>query len=251
MLLAVPFGLAIGLSLGLVGAGGSILAVPVLVYVFDEPVKSATTASLMIVGASALVAAIARVGRGCICWRLAIVFGVTGAVGTVAGTALSSRASGEAILVLFALVMLTAAYGMVRRGNDDDASVEEPPLRWSRVLPLGIGLGAMTGFFGIGGGFLVVPALVLFLGVPLRRAAGTSLLVIAMTSAGGLVVHLTSGSRPDWGVALVFTAAAVVGGLGGTRFARRASPASLTHAFAALVVVVAVFLLIENAPSLV
>ena len=141
MLVAVPFGLAIGLSLGLVGAGGSILAVPVLVYVLDQPVKSATTASLLIVGASALVAGMARVGQGCICWRLAIAFGLTGAVGTVAGTELNSRASGEAILVLFAVVMLAAAYAMVRQGAGDDGSTDLPPLRWSRVLPVGIALG--------------------------------------------------------------------------------------------------------------
>jgi uncharacterized membrane protein YfcA len=216
-LLALPFGLAIGVSLGLVGGGGSILAVPVLVYVLGEPVKEATTASLAIVGTTALVGAADHVRGGGVRIRVALAFGAAGALGALAGTALNRVASGSSILIAFAVVMLAAAYALIRgrgEGRGDEAEARGRTLAL-RVIPAGIGIGVLTGFFGVGGGFVIVPALVLLLGLPMTVAIGTSLLVIALTSASALVAHLATG-RVDWAVVASFTAAAIAGEIAGS-----------------------------------
>lgn len=246
-LLALPFGAAIGLSLGLVGGGGSILAVPVLVYVVGEQVKQATTESLLIVGATALVAGLAQARDGRVRWRVAMGFGAGGAAGAFAGTALNRLASPASILFALALVMLAAAYGMLRRKGDRNAPEVEARNRalWLRVLPAGVAVGFLTGFFGVGGGFVIVPALVLLLGLAMPVAVGTSLIVIALTSASALAAHLASGSI-DWTVATAFTAAAVVGALAGSRLGAHLSSARLTQLFAILIVAVALFLIAKN-----
>jgi uncharacterized membrane protein YfcA len=201
-LLALPFGLGIGLLLGLVGGGGSVLAVPVLVYVLDQPVKDATTESLLVVGSAALVGAVdhARIGRVQI--RTALAFGAAGAIGAVGGTALNRLISGPALLLAFALLLVAAAVAMLLRREDPLAQGGNSSL--GRVGAVGIGAGVLTGFFGVGGGFVIVPALVLLLGLPLTLAVGTSLLVITLSSAAALAAHLASGSI-DWAVALIFT----------------------------------------------
>jgi uncharacterized membrane protein YfcA len=195
--LALPFGLAIGLSLGLVGGGGSILAVPVLVYVLGEGVKQATTASLLIVGATALLGALDHARCGRVRWRTDLAFGAAGALGSLGGTALNRLASADAILFLFALLLLAAAYGMLRRPALDEGTQTESHGRapWSRVAPAGLAVGALTGLFGVGGGVLIVPALVLVLGLPMRAAVGTSLLVIALTSAAQAARRLRRPGR--------------------------------------------------------
>jgi len=246
-LLALPFGLAIGVSLGLVGGGGSILAVPVLVYVLGEPVKEATTASLAIVGTTALVGAADHVRGGGVRVRVALAFGAAGALGALAGTALNRVASGSSILIAFAVVMLAAAYALIRgrgEGRGDEAEARGRTLAL-RVIPAGIGIGVLTGFFGVGGGFVIVPALVLLLGLPMTVAIGTSLLVIALTSASALVAHLATGSV-DWAVVASFTAAAIAGEIAGSRVGSRLSSARLTQVFAVLIVGVALFLIAKN-----
>jgi uncharacterized protein len=246
-LLALPFGLAIGVSLGLVGGGGSILAVPVLVYVLGEPVKEATTASLAIVGTTALVGAADHVRGGGVRVRVALAFGAAGALGALAGTALNRVASGSSILIAFAVVMLAAAYALIRgrgEGRGDEAEARGRTLAL-RVIPAGIGIGVLTGFFGVGGGFVIVPALVLLLGLPMTVAIGTSLLVIALTSASALVAHLATG-RVDWAVVASFTAAAIAGEIAGSRVGSRLSSARLTQVFAVLIVGVALFLIAKN-----
>ncbi len=246
-LLALPFGLAIGLSLGMIGGGGSILAVPVLVYILGEPVKEATTVSLAIVGTSALAGVLARRRSDCVEWRIAIPFGLAGALGTLAGTALNRRASPSSILFLFALVMLAAAWAMLRRRAstaDEAADVAHVPL--ARLLPAGLVVGVLTGFFGVGGGFVIVPALVLLIGLPLRAAVGTSLAALVIISAAAFTAHLNSGSI-NWTVAASFTAAGVVGAVSGTRLADHVSTDRLNQLFAGLVIAVAIFLLAKNA----
>jgi uncharacterized protein len=246
---ALPFGIAIGLSLGMIGGGGSILAVPVLVYILGEPVKQATTVSLAIVGTTALAGVLARWRAESVAWRIAIPFGLAGAVGTLAGTALNRRASSTSILFLFALVMLAAAWAMLRRGpSRGDEGRDAPPVSLARLLPAGLAVGVLTGFFGVGGGFVIVPSLVLLLGVSLRTAVGTSLAAIVIISAAALTAHLNSGAI-DWAVAGSFTAAAVVGAVAGTRLADRVSTERLNQLFAGLVVLVAVFLLAKNAAA--
>jgi uncharacterized membrane protein YfcA len=246
-LLALPFGLAIGVSLGLVGGGGSILAVPVLVYVLGEPVKEATTASLAIVGTTALVGAADHIRGGGVRVRVALAFGAAGALGALAGTALNRVASGSSILIAFAVVMLAAAYALIRgrgEGRGDEAEARGRTLAL-RVIPAGIGIGVLTGFFGVGGGFVIVPALVLLLGLPMTVAIGTSLLVIALTSASALIAHLATG-RVDWAVVASFTAAAIAGEIAGSRVGSRLSSARLTQVFAVLIVGVALFLIAKN-----
>ena len=249
-LLALPFGLAIGLSLGLVGGGGSILAVPVLVYVIGEPVKQATTESLLIVGATALVGGLDQARGGRVRWRVAGGFGIGGAAGALAGTALNRVASPSSILFAFAVVMLVATYAMLRRKGEGNGA-EIDPRGWElslRVVSAGVGVGFLTGFFGVGGGFVIVPALVLLLGFDMPVAVGTSLIVIALTSASALAAHLSSGNI-DWPVAAAFTAAAVAGALTGSRLGERLSSARLTQLFAALIFAVALFLIAKNAAA--
>jgi uncharacterized membrane protein YfcA len=244
-LLALPFGLAIGLLLGLVGGGGSMLAVPVLVYLLGEPVKDATTESLLVVGTAALVGAAdhARIGRVEV--RTGLTFGAAGAAGAIVGTALNRLIGGRAILLAFAVLLLVAAVAMLRRGPEAPTRDRKPS--FVRVAPVGLGTGVLTGFFGVGGGFVIVPALVLLLGLPLTLAVGTSLLVIALTSGAALAAHLASGSI-DWVIASAFTGAAIAGALAGRRVGAIVSPQRLGRLFALLLVAIAVFLVAKNMP---
>jgi len=241
-LLALPFGLAIGLLLGLVGGGGSILAVPVLVYVLGQPVKEATTESLLLVGTAALVGAVdhARVGR--VQTRTALTFGAAGALGALPGTALNRVVPEQVLLVAFAVVLLCAAALMLRRRSDLLARSSD--VTWARAAAAGIGTGVLTGFLGVGGGFLIVPALVLLLGLPVTLAVGTSLLAIVLTSAAALAAHLASGSI-DVSIAFAFTTAAIGGTLAGRRLGTDISPARLGQLLGVVLAAVALFVLAE------
>jgi uncharacterized membrane protein YfcA len=243
-LLALPFGLAIGLLLGLVGGGGSILAVPVLVYVLGQPVREATTESLLVVGSAALVGAFdhARVGR--VQMRIALAFGAAGALGALPGTALNRVVPGQLLLIAFAVLLLAAAASLLRRRSDRLARSGD--VSWSRAAAAGVGTGVLTGFLGVGGGFLIVPALVLLLGLPVTLAVGTSLLAIVLTSAAALAAHLSSGSI-DTSIALGFTAGAIGGALAGRRLGTDISPARLGQLLACVLTAVALFVLAELA----
>jgi uncharacterized membrane protein YfcA len=170
-----------------------------------------------------------------------------GAAGAVAGTALNRLADPHLLLLAFALVMLGSAYAMLRgRGvSPHEETHADTPALTVRILPVGVGVGILTGFFGVGGGFVIVPALVLLLGFPMPIAIGTSLLVIALTSVAALAAHLAAGSV-DWAVVIAFTLAAIVGTLAGSAAGRRLSNARLTEAFAAVIVALACFLIVKN-----
>jgi uncharacterized membrane protein YfcA len=251
-LLALPFGLAIGLSLGLVGGGGSILAVPVLVYVLGEPVKAATTESLLIVGTTALLGSFGHARAGRVRWRIALAFGGAAAVGAVGGTALNRLVGSRTLLLGFAVLLLVAGVAMARGRGEPRRPETAARLRQLlvRVVPAGVGVGVLTGFFGVGGGFVVVPALTLLFGLPLTAAVGTSLAVIALTSAAALAAHLSSG-KIDWTLAFAFTAAAVTGAVAGSRAAGRIPAARLAVGFAALVLALAAVLIAVNVSALV
>jgi uncharacterized membrane protein YfcA len=251
-LLALPFGLAIGLSLGLVGGGGSILAVPVLVYALGEPVKMATTESLLIVGATALLGSVDHARAGRVRVRTALAFGLAGAAGSVGGTALNRIVGSRSLLIAFAVLLLVAAAAMLRGRGEPGRPEIEPRGRglWLRIVPAGLATGVLTGFFGVGGGFAIVPALTLLLALPLGVAVGTSLLVIAITSSAALAAHLSSGGI-DWTVAGAFTAAAVAGALAGSRAGGHAPAYRLAQGFAVLVVGIAAFLIVRNVSALV
>jgi uncharacterized protein len=244
-LLALPFGLAIGVLLGMLGGGGSILAVPVLVYVLGQPVHEATTTSLLVVGAAALGGAVDQGRAGRVRWRTAVGFGAAGAVGAVGGSALNHAVGGRFLLLAFAALLLVVA-ALMFRADSPLLLMRSLRRRELRVLVAGVATGVLTGFFGVGGGFIIVPVLVLVLGFAMREAVGTSLAVISITSAVALAAHLAGGTI-DWYVACGFTAAALVGVVAGGRAAGRLSPAVLRIGFGVLLVAVAVALVAANA----
>lgn len=269
LVIGVLAGLAIGLTLGAMGGGGAIITVPVLVYLIGQSPTEATTGSLAVVGVAAAVSVVAHHRAAQVRWVPGLTFAIVGTVGTFVGARLSAHVAPNVLLLSFALLLLVVAALTLRRmrrtgstpgdlsvDGSEEGPVDEPdwggdvPARWGgsldwprvgRVLLTAIGVGALTGFFGVGGGFAVVPALVIVLGFSMREAAGTSLLVIAVNSATALASRLGSGISLDWLVLSVLTAAAVAGGLVGARVAGRVSQALLAKAFAALLVAVALY----------
>lgn len=251
VLLAVGFGSLIGILLGLVGGGGSILTVPILVYVLGLGVHEATATSLVIVGATAAVGAIphARVGR--VAAKTALLFGGAGIARAFVGTALNARVSGPVILLLLGLLMLVVAARMALAHRPEPVEPDVAPtvgLRWE-VFVGGLVVGVMTGFFGVGGGFLIVPALVLVLGLPMRLAVGTSLVVIAINAAAGIVANLGTGGV-DLPLALLFVAGGALGATLGGRLAGTIDESKLARGFAALVAGVGLYLIARNAAAL-
>ena len=239
----------IGLSLGLLGGGGSILTVPVLVYVLGFPAKTAIAMSLPVVGVTSLISAGFHWRLGNVRVATALTFGVLAMVGAFAGARLSLWLSGAVQLTLLAVVMLAAAVSMLR-GNrlekhGSRSAEAAPDMNVGLLAPVALAVGVLTGLVGIGGGFLVVPALVILAHVPMRQAVGTSLLVIAMNSASGFAGYLGT-VRLDWGFLSAFTAVAVGGALIGTALAARTPQAALKRAFAMLLLVMGVFVLYKN-----
>ncbi|HEU5183804.1 MAG TPA: sulfite exporter TauE/SafE family protein [Gemmatimonadaceae bacterium] len=233
----------IGLSLGLLGGGGSILTVPVFVYVLGYAAKPAIAMSLPVVGATSLVGAIGHWRAGNVNFRQALTFGIVAMVGAFAGARLAVLVSGVFQLTLLAVAMLGAALSMLRR------PIAQPPgseavSRWV-VLVVGLGVGLLTGLVGIGGGFLIVPALVVLARVPMKQAVGTSLLVIAMNSASGFLGYLGQVDVP-WGFMAVFTAIAIGGILVGTYLVRFVSQQALKRSFAVFLLVMAGVILYQN-----
>ena len=241
----ILFGAGIGLLLGLVGGGGSIITVPILVYAIGLTPHQATATSLVIVGLSALSGAIPHAREGRVDFRTAVAFGISGILGAFAGTWVNQRVSGPLILLLFGVLMLVVAarmaFGRKPAARPDD--FHRHPLA---VPVAGLAVGLMTGFFGVGGGFLIVPALVLALGLPMRIAVGTSLVIIAINSASGVVAHLPTGGI-EAGVAAVFVLGGFIGSQIGGRLAGRIDDAKLSKGFAALVAAIGVFLIVRNA----
>ena len=266
-LLAVPLGLLIGVALGALGGGGSILTVPALVYVLGQDPRTATTSSLLIVGITALLPH-ARASR--VRFVQGLLFGALGTAGSFAGSALSAHVPAQVLLSGFAALMLLVATLMLRRasgpgtvgsGGLTDLTIEPMltlrPLtyacpRVAKVLATASAVGLLTGLFGVGGGFALVPALVLALGYPMPVAVGTSLLVIAVNSATALAARIGTGDNHlDWAMTATFTAAAIVGSLIGGRITSRANPRHLTRAFAALLILVAVYTAARSLPALI
>jgi uncharacterized protein len=236
---ALIFGLLIGLSLGLVGGGGAVLAVPVLVYVVGLGVHEATTVSLAVVAAGATTGAVAQVRRGTVCWSSAAWFAGAAAAGSVAGTALNQVLGGDALLILFSVVMLLAARAVWQRaGQPAGESAGCPEARAGILVPFGLLVGALTGLVGVGGGFVVVPALAIGLSFGMREAMSTSMVIVAIVSACGLLAHLAAGNTLDLPVALAMGVATVAGAAIGPHLADRISVRTLGRGFAVLVVAV-------------
>lgn len=247
LLLAVPFGLAIGAVVGSVGGGGAILALPVLVHVLGQGVSPASTASLIVVALAASMGAGAQARDGQVCWRIVATFSVPAAPGAYLGALASASVSGRTLILAFVPVMLIAAVLTYFRG--DTASEENldgcPESSFARGAGSGLVVGVMTGFFGVGGGFLIVPALTTLLRLPMRRAIATSLAIITLTGIAALVSHLAEGARPDWPLTLTLCGAAAVGALLGSALGGRLSPRTLSRAFGVVVAALALFLLVD------
>jgi uncharacterized membrane protein YfcA len=253
MLLAVAFGLVIGLAVGLLGGGGSVLAVPVLVSVLDQDVAAATTTSLAVVATGALAGVVAHARARRVCWRHAGSFTAAAVPGIVLGTLAAEAVGGDVLLAAFSFVLFAAAAATWRRTSrpPEEAAGWEPgaacpPLRLPRDLVAGALVGFVTGFFGVGGGFLIVPTLAVALAFTMRTAIGTSLAIIASTSVIGLAVHLLAGRSVDAGITVAMALACGAGALGGGSLAGRVPQRALGRAFAVLVTGVAAGLLASS-----
>ena len=264
-LLASPLGFLIGLSLGALGGGGSILAVPALVYAAGQDPKAATTTSLVLVTITALIGIIPHWRAGHVRLAAGAVFGLAGIGGSLVGSAWNEAVDADVLLFAFSMLMLVAAYAMWRRLRKQTAApavrsagaaaatperLEADPRAGTairldmatavKVVVAGSFIGLLTGFFGVGGGFVIVPALVLALGFSMPDAVGTSLIVIAVNSTVALATRLPSGSV-EWDTVIPFTIASLIGVFVGSRLASTRDPSFLQKWFVILLVVVAVY----------
>ncbi|MET0996562.1 MAG: sulfite exporter TauE/SafE family protein [Mycobacterium sp.] len=249
IVLTVALAVFVGVSLGLLGGGGSILTVPLLAYVGGLDAKHAITASLLVVGVTSAVGAIAHMRAGRVRWGVAMPFGAAAMTGAYGGGLLARFIPGTVLLITFAVIMIAAAAAMLRGRKKSIGSSAAGPLPLVRMAVLGVGVGTVSGLVGAGGGFLLVPALALLAGLPMPAAVGTSLVVIAMQSFAGLAGHLAS-DQIDWRMATMVTAAAVVGALIGGRLTGMVDPNALRKLFGWFVLLMAsVILAQETTPA--
>jgi uncharacterized membrane protein YfcA len=266
----VVAGALIGLSLGALGGGGSVLTVPVLIYGLGQSAAQATTGSLLVVGITSLVGAITAYRSGNVLLTRGLAFGAVAIGGAAAGARASGLVAGPVLLAAFAVLLVVVAGVMAARqlrsrrgrpGADVESQVGDPIITFSpsfacscpralKVLATATVVGLLTGFLGVGGGFLVVPALVLALGLPMSYAAGTSLVVITITSASALAVRAGTGTHASWGLVALLTAVAVFGGWAGARMTARTDTRKLQAAFTALILLVACYTAWRALPAL-
>lgn len=271
--LSVASGMVVGLSLGLTGGGGSIFAVPLLVYGLDVPPREAVGISLAAVGATALVGALRRLSRGEVEVRTGLVFAAAGMLGAPVGSWLGGLVPDSLLLGLFAaLMVLVAARMWVRAGSHPDearalrgsaepipADEKGPACRrdpsgqlqltsrcFAVLIAAGLAAGVLSGLFGVGGGFVIVPALVLVTGMGIHRAVATSLLVIALVSVSGVGSYLAAGRPLPWAFAGLFVLGGVTGMELGTRLGRRIGGPGLQKLFAAAMVAVAAYIVAKT-----
>lgn len=232
---ALLAGALVGAALGALGAGGSILTVPALIYLLGFDPASATTASLVIVIVTSVTALVAHARAGAVRWRAGLLFAAAGVLPAATAGALSARIPQAALTAMFAVLAAAAAVRMLRRGAPRACTTVSA----ARATGAGAGLGAVTGFLGVGGGFLAVPALVGVLAVPMGAAVGTSLLVIVTNAVVALAARAHTASGLDWALIMPFLATAVLGAWDGRRLAARVSPATLQRVFGAVLLTVA------------
>lgn len=286
--IALGLGLLIGAFLGALGGGGAILTVPTLVYLLHQTAQDATTSSVIIVGAAAVTGMVGYARSGHVRWKLGLMFGAAGIVTAYAGTALNRQINQHYLLIGFAAVMLAAATAMLLRSRTRTAVSAEPvpvaagtaptPLvgdtagdppaagvstdpalpafpRWFarpavKMILAGLGVGFLTGFFGVGGGFVIVPALVLLFGLPMPVAAATSLLIIAVNSVVSLAARVST-AHFNWSIIVPFTIAAMAASLAGKLIAGRLPESMLTRIFAVMLIAIGVFVAVQSINQLV
>jgi uncharacterized membrane protein YfcA len=242
-------GSLVGFSLGLVGGGGSILAVPLMIYLVGVPsthVAIGTSAVAVAVNAAANLVSHGRAGK--VNWRCAGVFAAAGVAGAFGGSSLSKIVDGQRLVVLFAILMLVVAAAMFGRRSavgKEDICLDRK--NFPKLLLSGLVTGAISGFFGIGGGFLIVPGLTFATGMPIINAIGSSLVAVAAFGATAAVNYALSG-LVDWRLAILFVLGGVLGGMAGGRLARTLSGSRgrLNSIFAAIIVVVAIYILLRS-----
>ncbi|MGP3965312.1 sulfite exporter TauE/SafE family protein [Nonomuraea sp. 3N208] len=250
MVTVVGLGALIGVLLGLLGGGGSILAVPALVYGAGLPLASAVSASLVVVGISSATAVLPRIRDGQVRWRIAGIFGGSGAAAAFAGAAMGKALPDQVVLIGFAVLMVVAGWRMLAEQTAVGGTCALPGggADWRSCLPkaalAGAAVGVLTGLFGVGGGFVVIPVLVLWLGLPMTAAVGTSLLIVVVNSVAGFAAHAGQAAL-DFAIVGSFTAAAVAGSLAAARLGRRLDPGRLRRWFASLVFAVAAFVAVQ------
>lgn len=244
--LTVVLAALVGISLGLLGGGGSILMVPLLTYVAGMDAKQAIATSLLVVGVTSTVSTVSHARAGRVQWRSGLLFGAAGMAGAYVGGRLGHLLPGSLLLIAFAVMMIASAVAMLRRRRTPVTPAPAPhrtPI--GKALTLGAAVGLLTGIIGAGGGFIVVPTLALLAGLTMPVAVGTSLLVIAMNALAGLAGQVTTLSV-DWKMAAMVTAAAVVGSLAGARLTARVDADVLRAAFGWFVLVMASVILAEQ-----
>lgn len=254
--IGIALGFAMGLSLGLLGAGGSILTVPIFVYVLGVDPKPAIAMSLAVVGTTSLAGALRHWTGGNTNLRVAFTFGPVAMTGSYFGARLATLVSGRVQLTFFAVVMFVAAVSMFReprRVTTSNGPVESGHARsgiafWFLGLQ-GLVVGVLTGLVGVGGGFLIIPALVLFVRLPMKMAVGTSLVIIALNAAAGFYGYLGQTAM-QWGLMGMFTGVAIAGIVTGTYLVRFVSQRALRRAFAVFVLFMSVLILFQNVGKL-
>lgn len=244
IVVALLCALVIGVMLGLLGGGGSILAVPVFVYVLGFEPKQAIALSLPAVAVTALIGAASHWRASRVNVRVAVAFGALTMLGAFAGARLSTLVTGRTQLAVFALVALGAAVAMLGGGSADATSARPRGRRWVAGAA-GLGVGVLTGFVGVGGGFLIVPALTLFADMPIKQAVGTSLLVIALSATAGTLGHLGLTAVP-WAFLLQFMALAVVGSTAGAWLVRYVPALALRRAFSLFLLLMGSLILLRS-----
>ena len=248
LVLPLSFGAIIGFILGLLGGGGSVITIPILVYGMGLDVHSAIGTSLVIVGVNAMIGAVVYARNGNIRLKSGLIFGSMSMVGAIPGAWMNHFISGEIILLLFSMLMIAVAIGMLRN-NRGQLKISVIPSKTrnnlSRLMLLGLGVGLLTGFFGVGGGFLIVPALILFGKFLAHQAVGTSLLIIAMASFSGFVGHVHMGAV-DFRIAGLFILGGLAGSMAGISLAGKMPEEKLTRAFGWFIIVVALYVIYRS-----
>lgn len=254
MILTLSLSMTIGLLLGLLGGGGSILTLPMLVYLLGVAPKTGVVTSFVVVGLSSLIALVPHAARQKVCWKSGILFGLTGMLGAYTGGRLASHFAGDMLMTLFGAVCLVIGFLMMRRSRQSrqvqtnaQPAAKVCPLRipYAKVLFYGFFVGLLTGTVGVGGGFLIVPALTLLVGLPMQGAIGTSLLVIIMNAVAGLLGY-SQHVELDPDLTLLVAGGTITGSLAGSILSAYVKPSWLRGAFGVMVVLVAGYVLSQS-----
>ena len=244
MAMVVSIGGFIGLVLGLLGGGGSVLMLPALVYVAEIPAREAIGLSLVVVGGTSLVGGLNKWRSGRVHPKAVLLFGVAGALGALIGTRFTSFVSQQLLMLIFALLMGVVGMLMLRGISSPNRSENDPCRVWPCLL-IGFTVGILTGFLGVGGGFIVTPALALFAKLPMKTAIGTSLMIISLSSIAGLFGHLSTRAI-DWRLAAILIVSSLLGMTAGTGLSARVSTRQLRMGFGWLVLGTAIVVTIHN-----